>query len=116
FNRRGRAVGGPFHEDSGIGFDSFEIHRDGKVIHLPIPDNLPARLQPAAAFAEPESGDGGIDESLKHFGDGLADQHLGLGDWLILDFRATRSACFTVAHKLASACRSRSYPSGRWLA
>ena len=64
-DRRGRAIRGPFQNDSGIVVDGFHIHLHGEIVHLP--DNLPADFQPAAALAEPKLGrDGGTDKRLEH--------------------------------------------------
>ena len=77
----GRAVSGPFHEDSDVLLNSFYLHGHGKMIHLPIPRDLFASLQPATALTEPKlRRDGGIHERLEHFGDGFADEHFRFGN------------------------------------
>jgi hypothetical protein len=83
--RAGRCLGSlaPHDDDSSILFDGPHIRLQGKIVYFPVPPDLLASLQPAAAFGEPELGrDRGIDERFKYFGNRFANEHFGFCDWL----------------------------------
>src|SRR5262245_50192997 len=80
FDRRGGAIGRPFDEDALIEIEGLDPDLDGEMVHLPIPPDFFARLQPSAAAGEPElGGDGRIDEGLEHVRDRATNEHLGSG-------------------------------------
>src|SRR5262249_42122642 len=73
------AVSRPFDENALVGFDGFCSCGNRNAVHLPLPLNLLASLEPAAAFGEPEfRGDVRVDKGLEHIGDRLANEHSGL--------------------------------------
>src|SRR4029453_15205984 len=79
FHGGGAAVSRPFNENAPVRFDGFRSDGVRDAVTFPFPLNLPASLEPAAAFGEPEfRGDVRVDKGLEHIGDRLANEHSGL--------------------------------------